>query len=219
MLGRHDAGYARAFQRSDSTFERVQENLEVNLIESLKEYLGDGERLVRPKYVSTTKQGEIPTTYGVSTGEDCRPSRRKIFLPHNRSSCAAEQFHSDASLEALNRRAPNNSKNWQWTTEGEVSAHLSRHACGYLSAGYCTLTHVAKTVRDFCSRHMQLPSWPAYSPYMSHIEHVWDSVGQRLTRYLRAAASKNEICCSYKQYGIIFHKQTFKICLTPCHVV
>ena len=23
----------------------------------------------------------------------------------------------------------------------------------------------------------------------------------------------------YKQYGIIFPKQTFKICLTPCHVV
>ncbi|GFX71760.1 hypothetical protein TNCV_4132061 [Trichonephila clavipes] len=30
----------------------------------------------------------------------------------NRSSYAAEQFHSDASLEAVDRRAPNNSKNW-----------------------------------------------------------------------------------------------------------
>ncbi|GFW36850.1 hypothetical protein TNCV_4348911 [Trichonephila clavipes] len=37
------------------------------------------------------------------------------------SSCAAEQFHSDASLEAVDRRAPNNSKNWQWTKEGDVS--------------------------------------------------------------------------------------------------
>ncbi|GFU99568.1 uncharacterized protein TNCV_4082891 [Trichonephila clavipes] len=35
--------------------------------------------------------------------------------------CAAEHFHSDASLESVDRRAPNNSKNWQWTTEGDVS--------------------------------------------------------------------------------------------------
>ncbi|GFW35661.1 hypothetical protein TNCV_4435121 [Trichonephila clavipes] len=39
-----------------------------------------------------------------------------------RSSCAAEQFRSNASLEAVDRRALNNSKNWQWTTEGDVSA-------------------------------------------------------------------------------------------------
>ncbi|GFW57737.1 hypothetical protein TNCV_2926561 [Trichonephila clavipes] len=38
------------------------------------------------------------------------------------SSCAAEQFHSDASLEAVERRAPNNSENWQWMTEDDVSA-------------------------------------------------------------------------------------------------
>ncbi|GFU91167.1 uncharacterized protein TNCV_4924971 [Trichonephila clavipes] len=44
-----------------------------------------------------------------------------IFLSRNRSSCAVEQFHSDASLEALDRREPNNWKNWQWTTEGDVS--------------------------------------------------------------------------------------------------
>ncbi|GFX31185.1 transposable element Tc1 transposase [Trichonephila clavipes] len=41
------------------------------------------------------------------------------------SSYAAEQFHSDVSLEAVDRRAPNNSKNWQWTTEGDVSARRS----------------------------------------------------------------------------------------------
>ncbi|GFW08360.1 transposable element Tc1 transposase [Trichonephila clavipes] len=33
--------------------------------------------------------------------------------------------------------------------------------------------HVAKTVRDFCStQDMQLLPWPAYSLYMSPIEHV-----------------------------------------------
>ncbi|GFX99282.1 hypothetical protein TNCV_2494631 [Trichonephila clavipes] len=37
------------------------------------------------------------------------------------SSCAVEQFHSDASLEAVDQRALNNSRNWQWTTEGDVS--------------------------------------------------------------------------------------------------
>ncbi|GFS92934.1 hypothetical protein TNCV_1886071 [Trichonephila clavipes] len=35
---------------------------------------------------------------------------------------SSEQFRSDASLEAVDRRAPNNSKNWQWTMEGDVSA-------------------------------------------------------------------------------------------------
>ncbi|GFV98713.1 transposable element Tc1 transposase [Trichonephila clavipes] len=51
-------------------------------------------------------------------GEDYRSSRRRIFLSRNRGSCVAEQFHSDASLEAVDRRAPSNSKNWQWTAEG-----------------------------------------------------------------------------------------------------
>ncbi|GFV79667.1 uncharacterized protein TNCV_1724921 [Trichonephila clavipes] len=34
------------------------------------------------------------------------------------SSCAEEQFRSDASLEAVDRQAENDSKNWQWTAEG-----------------------------------------------------------------------------------------------------
>ncbi|GFV96051.1 hypothetical protein TNCV_1870131 [Trichonephila clavipes] len=49
--------------------------------------------------------------------------------------------------------------------------------------------HVAKTVRDFCSpQQMQVLPWPAYSPDMSLIEHVWDLVGRRLTRDPRSAA-------------------------------
>ncbi|PRD30833.1 UNVERIFIED_CONTAM: hypothetical protein NCL1_25220 [Trichonephila clavipes] len=44
------------------------------------------------------------------------------------SSCTAEQFHSDASLEAVDRRAPNNSKNWQWMMEGDVSVRRSTPA-------------------------------------------------------------------------------------------
>ncbi|GFX72765.1 HTH_Tnp_Tc3_2 domain-containing protein [Trichonephila clavipes] len=39
---------------------------------------------------------------------------------NNMSSCAVEQFHSDACLETVDRRAPKNMKNWQWTTEGDV---------------------------------------------------------------------------------------------------
>ncbi|GFY11496.1 uncharacterized protein TNCV_3183341 [Trichonephila clavipes] len=61
-------------------------------------------------------------------GEDHRPSRRRIFQSRNRSSCAAEQFHSDTSLEAVDRQAPNNSKNWQWMKEGNVSARRSTSA-------------------------------------------------------------------------------------------
>ncbi|GFV36071.1 uncharacterized protein TNCV_345871 [Trichonephila clavipes] len=45
-----------------------------------------------------------------------------------RSSCTAEQFHSDASLEAVDRRAPNNSKNWQWMMEGDVSVRRTTPA-------------------------------------------------------------------------------------------
>ncbi|PRD35569.1 UNVERIFIED_CONTAM: NACHT and WD repeat domain-containing protein 2 [Trichonephila clavipes] len=43
---------------------------------------------------------------------------QKIELSNSvKSSCAAEQFHSDASLQTVDRRAPNNSKNWQCMTE------------------------------------------------------------------------------------------------------
>ncbi|GFW06515.1 hypothetical protein TNCV_2188481 [Trichonephila clavipes] len=47
--------------------------------------------------------------------------------------------------------------------------------------------------RDFCSaHHMQFFPWPAYSPDMSPVEHVWNSVGRRLARDPRPAASKDE---------------------------
>ncbi|GFX77767.1 transposable element Tcb2 transposase [Trichonephila clavipes] len=54
--------------------------------------------------------------------------------------------------------------------------------------------HVAKTVQDFCSaQHMQLLPWPAYSPDMSPIEYVWDSVGWHLACDPLSAASKDEL--------------------------
>ncbi|GFY09908.1 hypothetical protein TNCV_3698701 [Trichonephila clavipes] len=67
---------------------------------------------------------------------------------------------------------------------------------------------------------MQLLLWPAYSPDMSPIEHMWDLVGRHLARDLHPAASKDELLL-YKQAicGILVHEQTFKICLTPCHIV
>ena len=40
---------------------------------------------------------------------------------------------------------------------------------------------------------MQLLPWPAYSPDMSPIEHVWDMVGRQLTRDPRSTASKDEL--------------------------
>ncbi|GFW01600.1 hypothetical protein TNCV_4085151 [Trichonephila clavipes] len=58
-----------------------------------------------------------------------RPSSSfPIILPRvksSRSSCAVEYFHCDASLQAVDPRAPNNSRNWQWTTEGDVCARRS----------------------------------------------------------------------------------------------
>ncbi|GFU29619.1 hypothetical protein TNCV_2408451 [Trichonephila clavipes] len=58
---------------------------------------------------------------------DYRPSRSRILLSRNRSSCAAEQLHKDASQETVGRRAPNNSKNWQWTPACD-DRHLLRMA-------------------------------------------------------------------------------------------
>ena len=54
----------------------------------------------------------------------------------------------------------------------------------------CARPYVAKTVRNFCSaQQMQLLSWPAYSPDISPINHMLDSVGRRLARDPRPAAS------------------------------
>ena len=50
----------------------------------------------------------------------------------NSRSCAAEQFDSDASLEAEDQRAPNNLKNWRWMTVVNVRARQSTpapHGC------------------------------------------------------------------------------------------
>ncbi|GFU83834.1 transposable element Tcb1 transposase [Trichonephila clavipes] len=52
---------------------------------------------------------------------------------------------------------------------------------------------VAKTVRSYLdSQQVQLLPWPAFSPDMSPIEHVWDIVGGRLARDLRPVVSINE---------------------------
>ncbi|GFW83604.1 transposable element Tcb1 transposase [Trichonephila clavipes] len=54
--------------------------------------------------------------------------------------------------------------------------------------------HVAKTVKSYIdSQQVQLLSWPAYSPDMSPIEHVWDIVGGRLARDLRPVVSTDEL--------------------------
>ncbi|GFV34080.1 uncharacterized protein TNCV_4121771 [Trichonephila clavipes] len=80
--------------------------------------------------------------------------------------------------------------------------------------------HVAKPVLDFCpAQRMQLLSWPAYSPDMSPIEHVWELVGRRLARVPRSAISNDELFLRVLGYLILFHKQTFKSFLTPFHVV
>ena len=54
--------------------------------------------------------------------------------------------------------------------------------------------HVARTVKSYLdSQQVQLLPWPAYSPDLSPIEHVWDFVGQCLTRDPRPVASTDEL--------------------------
>ena len=54
--------------------------------------------------------------------------------------------------------------------------------------------HIARTVQSFfATRQVQLLPWPAYSPDMSLIEHVWDFVGRRLARDPRPVASADEL--------------------------
>ncbi|GFV59714.1 uncharacterized protein TNCV_1907851 [Trichonephila clavipes] len=52
--------------------------------------------------------------------------------------------------------------------------------------------------------------WPSYSPDMSPIEHAWDLIERRLV-ILVLQLQKTNFCCAYKQYEILFHKQTFKV--------
>ncbi|GFY12666.1 hypothetical protein TNCV_2448571 [Trichonephila clavipes] len=68
----------------------------------------------------------VPPRIGGSQSSIFTPSSLKKILIREKylfgSPCAAEQFHNDASLEAVEQQAPNNSKNWQRTMEGDVSA-------------------------------------------------------------------------------------------------
>ncbi|GFS75008.1 hypothetical protein TNCV_1396661 [Trichonephila clavipes] len=59
---------------------------------------------------------------------------------------------------------------------------------------------------------MQLLPGPAYSPDMSPIEHVRDFFGRRLAR--DPQLQKTNFCCAYKEYGILFDKQTFNCVMT-----
>ncbi|GFV25878.1 hypothetical protein TNCV_3868461 [Trichonephila clavipes] len=79
---------------------------------------------------------------------------------------------------------------------------------------------VAKTVQDFCSaQHIQLLPLSAYSSVMEPIQCVWDLVGSRLTREPRTAASKELLLRIQAIWKSLLQKQTFKIYLTPCHVL
>ncbi|GFW71582.1 transposable element Tc3 transposase [Trichonephila clavipes] len=54
--------------------------------------------------------------------------------------------------------------------------------------------HVAKTVKSYLeSQQVQILPWPAYSPDMSSIEHVWDIVGGRFAHDLRVVFSTDEL--------------------------
>ena len=111
----------------------------------------NGVRLVRLKYDSKTEEGEIPTIYSVWTREDYWPTRERIFLLCNSSFYVAKWFHGDRSLEAVDRRAPNNSKNWQWMTESDISVRRSTLAPHGGEWPYSFLQEVGCTLVYFCN--------------------------------------------------------------------
>ncbi|GFX38757.1 transposable element Tc1 transposase [Trichonephila clavipes] len=125
------------------------------------------------------------------------------FLSCNRSSCAAEQFHSDMSFEAVNQRAPNNSKKWQWMTEDESRFNSGDHDGHIRVRRYaderclpeCAIERHSglSNVLRIEAQHMQLLSWSAYSPDISPIEHSWDLIGRRLAGDPRPVASKDKL--------------------------
>ncbi|GFU75612.1 hypothetical protein TNCV_2863271 [Trichonephila clavipes] len=85
-----------------------------------------------PAHLQTTtpRQMEDLQLAPLHESDDGKEMNNAAFVPmssirneeyHEKSSCEAEQSHSDVSLETVDRRAPKNSKNYQWTTEGDVT--------------------------------------------------------------------------------------------------
>ncbi|GFV86698.1 uncharacterized protein TNCV_3964281 [Trichonephila clavipes] len=79
-------------------------------------------------------------------------------------------FHRDASLEAVDRRALKNSKNWQWTTESDVSARRSTPTPHGSEGPYNCLQAVGSTLVDcyrctnvsFVNSSTSAATWIAY---------------------------------------------------------
>ena len=69
-------------------------------------------------------------------GEDYLPLKRRIFLSCNSSLSAAEQFHNDVSFKAVDQRAPNNLKNWQWKIK--VTSEFSNRHLLHMAINDCT---------------------------------------------------------------------------------
>ncbi|PRD28099.1 UNVERIFIED_CONTAM: hypothetical protein NCL1_33460 [Trichonephila clavipes] len=67
-----------------------------------------------------------------------------------------------------------------------------------LQLSFSRIMHAHILQRLFCSaQHMQLLPWPAHSPDMLPIEHVWDFVGRRLARDPRPAVSKDKLFATH----------------------
>ncbi|KFM76443.1 Transposable element Tc1 transposase, partial [Stegodyphus mimosarum] len=62
--------------------------------------------------------------------------------------------------------------------------------------------HTARIVKSFfAAQQVQLLPWPACSPDMSPIEHVWDVIGRRLARDPRPVASADELWLLKKKFA------------------
>ncbi|GFW05079.1 hypothetical protein TNCV_598731 [Trichonephila clavipes] len=60
-----------------------------------------------------------------SNEETANVALRKFRIQKKNQIGKGESFHNDVSMEEVDRREPNNTKNWQWTTEGDVSDRRS----------------------------------------------------------------------------------------------
>ncbi|KFM72897.1 Transposable element Tcb1 transposase, partial [Stegodyphus mimosarum] len=68
--------------------------------------------------------------------------------------------------------------------------------------------HTARIVKSFfAAQQVQLLPWPACSPDMSPIEHVWDVIGRRLARDPRPVASADELWTNYFEQNTEFQTE------------
>ena len=67
-------------------------------------------------------------------------------------------------------------------------------------------THVARPCTPFLEAEtVPVLPWPAYSPDMTPIEHVWDALDQRVQQHVPVLANIQQLRTAIKRNGTKFH--------------